>query len=177
MKIDEKTVDKIFDMGNRVCMTVLFWLFVIAVVAYVFGTRYSVSSLEEQEQQVKTLRVDTLTYVRDLIYKEGIAQPKVVYAQFLLETGYGSSRILKQNNNCFGMKRARTRPTLAVGTHSGHAVFNSIEDSVKDYALWQNLVKDETRMNEARYLAMLKKTYAEDRRYVDKLKSIIKDLS
>jgi len=180
MKLDEEKIGKVLVYSYRVCMTVFIWLVIIGFVIFLVRGRQAEAVFSSQdsviEEAVEPAYTDTLAYVRDLIYQEGIAQPEIVYAQFLLETGYGSSRILKQNNNCFGMKRARTRPTLAVGTHSGHAVFNSIEDSVKDYALWQNMVKDETRMSEEAYLAMLKRTYAEDHRYVDKLRRIIKTL-
>jgi hypothetical protein len=61
---------------------------------------------------------------------------KYVFAQAAFETGNFTSQIFKENNNLFGMKLAAIRTTLATGENRGHAKFNSIVDSIKDFALY-----------------------------------------
>jgi flagellum-specific peptidoglycan hydrolase FlgJ len=61
---------------------------------------------------------------------------KYVFAQAAFETGNFTSDIFKENNNLFGMKLPRVRQTLATGENRGHATFNSITDSIKDFALF-----------------------------------------
>ena len=60
----------------------------------------------------------------------------LVFAQAVHETGYFRSDIFINNRNLFGMKLARVRPTTAIGERSGHAVYNSIDDSIRDFELW-----------------------------------------
>jgi uncharacterized FlgJ-related protein len=61
----------------------------------------------------------------------------IVYAQAIIETGHFTSNIFKNGNNLFGMKVARQRPTTAIGEYKGHAKYESWEESVMDYALFQ----------------------------------------
>jgi uncharacterized FlgJ-related protein len=109
--------------------------------------------------------------VREEIVKLNLDHPDVVYAQCLIESGNFSSNIFKNNNNCLGMKLAKSRPTTAVGEDFGHAKYKSWQDCIRDYALWQasyarNLSKQE-------YLQFLGQIYAEDGSYIVKLKQKI----
>lgn len=67
-------------------------------------------------------------------FKEGTA--KFITAQAAHETGNFTSKIFKQNNNLFGMKLPKKRKTTATGEKYGHATYESIQDSVKDYSLY-----------------------------------------
>lgn len=57
----------------------------------------------------------------------------LVLAQSALETGYWSSPVFRNARNAFGLRRARVRPTPAVGVYQGHAAYRSLTDSVRDY--------------------------------------------
>jgi len=72
------------------------------------------------------------------IQKQGIVYPDVALAQAKLESGNFNSPIFKENNNLFGMKLAQVRKTTATGKNRGHAKYNSWQDSVMDYKLWQD---------------------------------------
>ena len=61
----------------------------------------------------------------------------VIVGQALLETGNFTSAVFTENNNAFGLKLPSQRPTLATGENRGHATFNSVADSVVDYAMRQ----------------------------------------
>ena len=65
---------------------------------------------------------------------------KIITAQAAHETGNFTSSIFRYNNNCFGMKLPKTRKTLATGESRGHAVYNSVFDSVGDFWLWYQYV-------------------------------------
>ena len=102
-----------------------------------------------------------------------ISFPHIVYAQAVQETGVFTSNIFLENHNLFGMKQARVRPNLAMGTKRGHAYYTNWQESVIDYALWQAAHANHIR-NEQEYLTFLDGLYAEDPYYVVRLETIIK---
>jgi hypothetical protein len=81
--------------------------------------------------------------VYDLLLKAGFVPDtaKYITAQSAFETGNFSSVIFKEQNNLFGMKLPKIRKTVADGEARGHAVYNSVEDSVTDYRLYWNNFK------------------------------------
>jgi hypothetical protein len=100
--------------------------------------------------------------------------PHIVYAQSLVETGNFTSKIFKENNNLFGMREAKVRLNLALGTQYNHAYYDSWENSLMDYALYAaSYLKDLN--TEEKYFTYLGKNYAEDPNYVSKLKKIIEE--
>ncbi len=111
--------------------------------------------------------------LQQYIIEKNIRHPHIAYAQTLLETGEFKSTIFRENNNLFGMKRSIKRPTTAVGVKYGHAVYTDWKKSVDDYLLWQNMFKKTPTEREDQYFALLKQKYAEDKRYVSILKTII----
>jgi len=104
--------------------------------------------------------------------KVGILFPDVVLAQARLETGNFTSKVFKENNNLFGMKLPRVRNTTAIGEQNSHATYASWLQSVADYKLWQDEVVKKYRTKRA-YLRYLSKHYAEDKRYIHKLKQML----
>lgn len=114
---------------------------------------------------------DAVLYVMSRV---GIEHPHIAYAQMLLESGHFNSNLVKTNNNYFGMKQPCVRNTVSLGKKNGYASYKNWAWSVLDYALWQwhcakNLTQEE-------YLALLGRMYAEDERYVEKIKSISENL-
>lgn len=65
-----------------------------------------------------------------------LLQSRYITAQSAHETGNFTSAIFIENNNLFGMKRPAVRKTLATGENKGHAVFKTIEDSIKDFQIY-----------------------------------------
>ena len=57
----------------------------------------------------------------------------IAASQSILETQFFNSDIFKENNNLFGMKEPRVRPTTVIGTNRGHAIYDHWTCSVKDY--------------------------------------------
>lgn len=60
----------------------------------------------------------------------------IILAQARLESGHFSSTVFQQNCNPFGMKEAKVRPTTALGTHRGHAMYENLEEAARDFVLW-----------------------------------------
>jgi hypothetical protein len=99
--------------------------------------------------------------------------PHIVYAQAKLESGNFKSPIFLENNNLFGMKVAKRRPTTNKGENRGHAYFTSWRDCVVDYAFYQAAYLNELR-TEQQYLEYLKSNYAEDPNYYESLLKILR---
>lgn len=110
-----------------------------------------------------------------LLMKEmQVQHPDIVLAQMKLESGHYQSKLAKENNNYFGMKHPRQRATVSLGEKNGYANYRNWCYSILDYALWQkryayNLSEDE-------YLEKCGKNYAEDKKYIEKVKNIAKNL-
>ncbi len=107
----------------------------------------------------------------DYLLEVRIPHPHIVFAQARLETGHFTSTIFLENNNLFGMKRAYSRPSTAIGMNRGHAKYESWQDSVIDFALYKAYVAQGK--TEKEYFDLLKRSYAEDPRYISKVKQII----
>jgi len=98
--------------------------------------------------------------------------PHIVLAQSKLETSNYTSIIFLENNNLFGMKEAKVRLNLAQGTERSHAYYNTWQESLMDYALYAATYL-KTLSTEEQYYAYLEQNYAEDPKYVNKLKKLI----
>jgi hypothetical protein len=109
------------------------------------------------------------------ILKLDLLFPDVVFAQALLESGHFSSEVFKSENNLFGMKYPRQRATTSLKKgKTGYANYIHWTQSVHDYKLWQtNMISGEENINKEQYLRLLGRVYAEDKKYILKLKSII----
>lgn len=110
-------------------------------------------------------------YLKDI----NVKFPEIVFAQAVLETGGFQSDVFRSNNNIFGMKEAKRRPTLSKGTELNHAYYDSWKESVIDYALYQSLFLSDLKTPE-QYYEYLSKNYAEDPNYVKSVKDIVNNL-
>jgi flagellum-specific peptidoglycan hydrolase FlgJ len=125
------------------------------------------SSFVEKELEETLLQEQ----IEETIYKMNFKYPHIVLAQAKLESSNFNSTIFKENNNLFGMKQARTRPTTATGTSRSHATYGTWKDSIVDYALYSSTYLSGKTENE--YYAYLGRNYAQDPEYVTKLRQIV----
>lgn len=102
----------------------------------------------------------------------GIAYPDVALAQARLETGNFTSKIFRENKNMFGMKLPRLRKTTAIGEQNSHAKYTSWVQSLVDYKLWQSDVLKKAN-TKRKYLSYLSENYAQDKKYIHKLKQML----
>ena len=108
-----------------------------------------------------------------LIKDCNIKYPHIVLAQAKLESNNFKSQVFKENNNLFGMRKARRRITSATDEKNTYAYYRDWVDCVYDYAMYQSEVMCSV-SNEDEYFTKLGERYAEDPMYVSKLKGMIK---
>ena len=109
--------------------------------------------------------------VWETIQQLNIQHPDIVYCQYQLESGSGTSQLSISNNNLFGMRCPKLRPTTSVCIN-GWAAYPSWRESVIDYALWQSCYARNLTTEE--YYSKLGRVYATDSNYVNKLKYLNK---
>lgn len=121
--------------------------------------------------------VNYVTLYEHLI-KVGIKFPEIVFAQAVLESGHFRSPLFERANNLFGMQYPIKRETTAISSTNGYSKYENWQESVQDYKLWQEfLFNKRGDLTKAEYLAYLQKWYAEDKRYVIKVKNKVKEFS
>lgn len=94
----------------------------------------------------KTIKKTTIikpktTSLKDLLIKHNVHYPEIALAQAKIETGHFKSPIFKKLNNAFGMHYPRKRKNKVAYKKGIMAGYNTIEDAVIDYKLWQEYVK------------------------------------
>lgn len=110
--------------------------------------------------------------VVSFLNKIDIENKHIVYAQMRLESGNYESNLAKHNNNYFGMKQPRCRPTLSIVETNGYATYKSWTYSILDYWMWQKRYANKLTENE--YYEKLK-LYCNEKDYIDKVKRISKE--
>lgn len=103
----------------------------------------------------------------------GIRFPDIVMAQAILESGHFTSGLFVNHKNPFGMMIAKKRPTLAKKGAYPFASYKEWKHSIMDYAYYQSVYMSKYTTEDS-YLKRLGEVYAEDPKYVSKLKTIIK---
>lgn len=163
---------------SLICMATL--VLVTECVSHSQTQSVPVKTANDIMQITQTIEIDTfpsnLESFQDSVYWKiielEIEHPDIAYAQVLLETGHFSSEVFMQNNNLFGMKYPGSRETTATGTNLNHAVFDTWEDSVEDYKIWQQTYASGKSRKE--YFAYLNECYSANDEYSSLLKDIIK---
>jgi hypothetical protein len=148
---------------------------VMLMMGFTSSPRASLKNITKEEKYIVIREYNNFTedkliqQIKDLNFRF----PYIILAQSYHETGHYTSFIFKNNFNLFGMKEAQMRVNLAKGTKNGHAYYDSWQDSVKDYALFNASYLSDIK-TEGEYFEYLKQNYAEDPNYVERLKRIIK---
>lgn len=152
----------------------------------VIGVLISLTLLSFIKTSAISYREDVVVLVnnKDLLSEEKVLEeirklnikfPEIVFAQAKLESGNFTSKIYKENNNLFGMRIARLRPTTALNESGGYAVYPDWKSSIIDYALYQSAYLREINTEE-NYYAYLDSSYADDENYVKKIQQIVGNL-
>jgi hypothetical protein len=130
-----------------------------------------ISSMESSTGETFEFSESNLDF---MLTKFNVRFPEIVKAQVQLETGNYSSKVYRENNNLFGMKKAYRRPSTCKGMKNGHCYYDDWFDSVIDYILYQRVFLSKID-NVDDYLKVLQNSYAEDPRYAKKLRVLIKE--
>jgi hypothetical protein len=144
----------------------------------IFGFSHSTKlvTIQEQSEEINNIIIkDEVVFSEDnlknLLLELNVRFPHIVLAQARLESGNFKSHMFLENNNIFGMKEAKRRPTTNKGTQNGHAYYENWKDCVIDYAFYQAAYLNSLK-TEDQYYQYLSASYAEDPKYISKVRSI-----
>jgi len=167
-------------MTRRISVSVLGLTIMASTLGYLFRSYQEPKLTFEQEKLVMLLnQSENESFTPDHLYHYlrdvNVSFPDIVYAQAIIESGNFKSNIFKTNNNLFGMKVAKQRPTLALGEESGHAYYDNWKTSVIDYALFQSKYLSSIKTKQ-QYLDYLSQNYAEDTTYMNRIILVLKTI-
>lgn len=103
--------------------------------------------------------------LNNLLLKLKVKHIDIVLKQSKIETGHYKSQVFLENNNLFGMRQPGNRITTAIGSNLNHAVYNTWQESVIDYAIYQSTYLKN--MDRKQYLLYLHNNYAENKNYIN----------
>ncbi len=148
---------------------------VVVIFGWSIAPRATIKNLSPEEKLIVVREYNGFSEAKliDEIKSLNFKFPYIVLAQSYQESGHYKSTIFRENNNMFGMKEAVVRSNLAKGTNRGHAMYETWQESVIDYALYYSTYLSDIK-TEGEYYEFLRQNYAEDPTYVTRLKNIIK---
>lgn len=109
-------------------------------------------------------------------YGFGKISTSLVYAQAWHETGGFQSNIYRENNNLFGMRKAKIRKSPALGERNGSAYYRSDFDSIRDYFSRQKNFRINSESDELFLSSTVNSGYAEDPNYKTKWETTFRTL-
>jgi uncharacterized FlgJ-related protein len=126
--------------------------------------------VEYRDKPDKFTKEKLIQYLKDL----NIKYPEVVYAQAVMESGNFTSKKFRDDNNLFGMRKAKSRCTVALegGTY---AKFKTWRESVIDYALYQTTFVKKIK-SQSEYINHLAENYATGKAYKGHLIKMIEQV-
>ena len=163
------------------------WLLVLLLMLYALwiSLRNRIRQLRQinpgTQFEIMKQRTDLARQIYDIMLLEGMTDQQAQYAlaQSAFETGNWTSKIFIENHNLFGMKFPKIRETTAIGEKYGHAVYNSVQDSVRDYILYLKYFDYPEQYNSAKeFVNLLKeKGYFESdlQSYIEGVQHYLKD--
>lgn len=173
MKFFIKTKDLTFKNITKRVISSFILLKVIIICLVISNLYYSNRILTiSQEIKLSILNKEKFTEenFKDYLYELNIKYPDLVFNQARLETANFTSKVFKENNNLFGMRKSTSRPTTSIEVENGYAYYNNWKESVQDYCMYASKYLSD--LSREQYIDYLQRNYAEDSLYKEKLKSI-----
>lgn len=127
----------------------------------------------DSEYESDSLLTDGILYT--YLVEMRVPHAKIVLCQAKIESAQYSSVLFKRQNNLFGMKIPTNRATSGSDGKAGYQAYNNWKSSATDYILWQ-YSHNVDKLSQEDYLKYLGKIYAEDPKYVAKIKKMLKEI-
>jgi uncharacterized FlgJ-related protein len=148
----------------------------IVTVMYLSDASSKIITIQEETEEItKIIIKEEVEFseenLKSFLLDLNVKFPHIILAQAKLESGNFKSHMFIENNNIFGMKEAKKRPTTNKGTQNGHAYYENWKDCVIDYAFYQAAYLNDLKTEE-QYYQYLAGSYAEDPGYIAKVRSI-----
>ena len=166
----------------RIGLLIFYFSFIIGSFFFLLGRYMKIQTLTDFEKEILIVNLENRNdfseeALIEMLIDLNVKYPHIVLAQARIESGHYTSRIFKENHNLFGMKQANRRINTAEGTQYGHAFYQTWRESVYDYAFYQSRYLSGA-TTEEEYYYVIGKSYAEDPKYISKLKGEVqkKDL-
>ena len=171
-------------------LTILFLMNVLTLHIGVRQHREVTTKIEEVKDDIRKVFIEILNLdvpkcprqkVWHYIQLYDLLFPKVIYAQFIEETGWGTSRIFTEYLNPFGMKMPERRPTTQLNRTLDYetvwGIYSSIEAAVIDMHLWQQSIPQIQYMTQDEYIELLGRIYAPyDRDYTRNIRNLLNQI-
>jgi len=145
-------------------------LFVLSVLVASFRESKHKKEQTKAVQQSDTVMINDTVFDMDTVVSEevlvrfckdrNIKHIAILVSQAKLESGFRSN-IFVRNNNLFGMRLAKQRPTTANGSKQGYAFYDNWKMSVFDYVLWQH--QNTKGKSESEYIQLLGDIYGSEK--------------
>lgn len=172
----------IFERINVVRRNIILSIVTLLLLAVTFelGRVVTVNDLTPFEKEVFlfTLTKEQDKFTQSKLIKAiddlNLMHPDIIIVQSMLETGHYKKPIFVENNNLFGLKEAAIRATTCKGTNNGHAYYDTWQQSLYDYALYQTAYLRQLKSEDS-YIDYLAAHYAEDPEYGSKLRYMLRD--
>ena len=116
-------------------LQIFFYLF--ALISLFIITPVLLNKVTYLTYKKKYENFNILDSIHSEIINLNIEHPEIVYNQFLLETGNGTSKLFKENNNLFGMKNSGNRITTSDSILNGYKYYSHWRESILDYGFLQ----------------------------------------
>jgi hypothetical protein len=177
-KIDPKTLQpKPINIVGKIILSTITLTTIIGSILFYSGYKLgknTLISLSEEEKLVIIQEFNQFSEDKliDKLKELNVKFPYIVFAQAKLETGNFTSKVFRENNNCFGMREAKQRITTSQGTENNHAYYHTWYESVLDYSFYQCRYLSNIQTEE-QYFQYLSQSYAENPNYINILKNMI----
>ena len=179
--IEKHLIKRIFsiDLYTKVILGIVAFL-LIATLVYNHSNNEKLIAIQGDTEEISKIIIKNEVEfsepaLKQLLLDLNIRFPHIVLAQAKLESGNFKSHIFLENNNMFGMKEAKRRPTTNKGTQNGHAYYENWRDCVIDYAFYQAAYLNALKTEE-QYYQYLSASYAEDSSYIGKVRQMANSL-
>lgn len=174
MKIFAKTKDLNFKNITGKILSYTIFLKLIIICLIISNWHYSSRILTIQNEVILSIQEKdkfSEDNFKQYLMELNVKFPDVAFAQAKLETANFTSKIFKENNNLFGMRRSSARPTTSSEVESGYASYKNWRLSVQDFCFFN--AKYLSDLSKEDYLDYLGKNYAEDPSYSKKILTLL----
>lgn len=141
------------------------------------GQDSNIHSLIGEYTLIRTKNAPTMIEAMEFANKIGLWYPQITIAQYIQESGLGTSNVFKNSNNLCGMKIAHVRPTTQCGDYNGYGKYRNWQMCMIDTWLWERFSFSNKKPTHEEYLVKLGDIYAEDENYVSHLLSHIETIN
>jgi uncharacterized FlgJ-related protein len=162
--LDKKTLQYIEVENNYqkpfyICLTICLILIMSLCFAFklIEQQNKELKQIQINKCEIEKINIQSMKKVDSIINEMPFSDKQIIKKQYRLESAHLASDLVKNNNNCFGMRASSRRHTYVGIDKNGYAIYSSIYMSIVDRLLYDI------------YVGTSLKNYASDPLYLKKL--------